>query len=32
MYSIFRGLRVGALSFENPSFTLKFELLIDGKF
>jgi hypothetical protein len=32
LYSIFSGLRVGGLSFKNPSFTLKFELLIDGKF
>lgn len=32
MYSIFREFRAGALSFENPNFTLKFELIIDGKF
>ena len=32
MYSIFREFGAGALSFENPRFTLKFELSIDGKF
>ena len=32
MYSIFREFRAGAFSFENPSFTLKYKLVIDGQF